>query len=138
MTHQSLASLVALSITFMGCTSTPDPAGGGIDVGICADGDNCTCPSNTSCAYTCEPGAFACHVQGTTTPVDVTCDGNAECHVECSASASCDVDCGGSAECHVTCPASGCTVTQCSGPGCIVACGFGGEATYANGSATCP
>lgn len=106
--------------------------------GTCVGGNDCVCPNNEDCTHTCTPDAAECHVQGTGSPVDVTCNANAECHVECHDSPTCDVACGGSAECHVTCPPTGCRVTDCIGSACVVSCGATGVASRNGSTATCP
>lgn len=101
-------------------------------------GDNCVCTGDDGCDHTCANGGSECHIQGSSGPVDVTCQNNATCHVECSGASSCEVACGGSGDCHVTCPPSGCTVTGCIGEACAVTCGLTGVATRTGTTATCP
>jgi hypothetical protein len=146
-----LLVLGLMTVITLGCGSTgggtPPPPGDDDDtvdannpppVETCLGGNNCVCPGDNACNHTCSTGAPECHVQGNTGPVDVTCDHNAECHVECNVASSCEVDCGGSGDCHVTCPETGCTVTNCVGPDCVVSCGSTGEATLNGTTATCP
>ncbi len=111
-----------------------DPTG---PIESCVGGNNCVCPGAAECGHECSEGALECHVQGSTGPVDVVCNDNAECHVECQSAESCDVACGGSTQCHVSCPDGNCEVTNCVGD-CVVSCGTDGDATLTGTTATCP
>lgn len=127
-TFISLMLLCSATIAGVGCMTTDDAC----------SGDHCVCSGTDACDHTCANGGADCHIQGSSGPVDVTCQNNASCHVECSGASSCEVACGGSADCHVTCPATGCTVTACVGAACVVSCGLGLPATRTGTTATCP
>jgi hypothetical protein len=141
-----LILLATCSLTLAACVidNDPDPTGPSGPSGPAPGGEdcpltqNCFCPPDQSCAHTCTPGAFECHVQGSIGfPTNVQCTDNAECHVQCAQASSCTVDCGGSDQCHVTCPPTGCTVTNCVGD-CEVTCGLVNVATHVGSTATCP
>lgn len=156
MTTRLLLAFALVLGSALGCTTNNGP-GSGDDVSdppndppndppddpppqpqeTCLGDNNCICPDFTDCFHTCDQGAAECHVQGGQEPVHVTCNDNAECHVECVTADTCDVECGGSAQCHVTCPPTGCQVTSCVGD-CVVSCGGNGEASLSGTTATCP